>query len=185
MKKIFYSSRRRQKGAVLVVGLLILLVMTLVGVTTMQTTRVEEKMAGNVRDRNMAFQAAESALRDAEEYIEGLASVSGFASAAPSKGLYGLNYSEGINFSSPASSTWDNNSSRVYSRTLGSVNTAPRYMIKIKSQGSSGLTGALNIQGYGKQNPSSQAIIFRITARGTGGTDNSMVFLQTYYGKLF
>ncbi|MFZ4792101.1 MAG: pilus assembly PilX family protein [Candidatus Competibacteraceae bacterium] len=182
MKPRFYLKNHSQRGAVLIVGLLILLIMTIVGVTAMQSTGLEEKMAGNVRDRNVALQAAESALRQAEDYIEPLATVSGFNGT---NGLYGLNNSEPIDLSKPASTVWTTTNSRAFSGTLDGVSTVPRYMIKIRSQGNSSLAGALNVQGYGKENPASQAVIFRITARGTGGTDQSQVFLQSYYGKLF
>lgn len=59
----------RQTGAVLIVSLLLLLVMTLIGVTAMRTTALEERMAGGMLDRTRAFQAAESASRAAELYI--------------------------------------------------------------------------------------------------------------------
>jgi type IV pilus assembly protein PilX len=182
MKPGYCLKRHTQKGAVLIVGLLILLIMTIIGVTTMQTTRVEEKMAGNVRDRSLAFQAAESALRQAEDYVENLANVAGFNG---SNGLYGLSDLEPINWGAPGSSVWTSSNSRAYTGPMENINTVPRYMIKIRNQGSGSLPGALNVQGYGKQKPASQAIIFRVTARGTGGTDQSQVFLQTHYGKLF
>jgi type IV pilus assembly protein PilX len=59
----------RQHGAVLVVALLMLLVMTVLGVTAMQMSRMEERMAGNSRDINLAFQGAEAGLRDGEERL--------------------------------------------------------------------------------------------------------------------
>jgi type IV pilus assembly protein PilX len=59
----------RQRGAVLVVALLMLLVMTILGVTAMQMSRMEERMAGNSRDTNLAFQGAEAGLRDGEERV--------------------------------------------------------------------------------------------------------------------
>lgn len=139
-------------------------------------------MAGNVRDRNVALQAAESALRAAEDYIEGLATISGFNGSG---GLYGLNDAEPITSGAPAGSTWTDTNSRIFGSSLDGVNTAPRYMIKVRNVGNSNLEGSLNIKGYGKENPASQAVIFRVTARGTGGTDQSRVFLQTHYGKLF
>lgn len=58
-----------QRGATLIISLLILLVMTLIGVTAIQTTTMEEKMAGNMRDQNLAFQAAEAALRAGEGWM--------------------------------------------------------------------------------------------------------------------
>jgi type IV pilus assembly protein PilX len=52
---------------VLVISLVILMVMTVVGVTAMRGTALEERMAGNLRDGVLAFEAAEAALRAAGE----------------------------------------------------------------------------------------------------------------------
>lgn len=67
-------SRRRQSGAVLVVALLFLLIITMLGVTSMQSTTAEERMSGNARDQNNSLQAAEAALRDAWYDINGVCS---------------------------------------------------------------------------------------------------------------
>ena len=64
------NSVSRQRGAVLVIALMMLLVMTILGVTAMQMSRVEERMAGNTRDINLAFQGAEAGLRDAEGRLD-------------------------------------------------------------------------------------------------------------------
>ena len=56
----------RQQGAVLVVGLIILVVLTLLGVQAMRSNVSQERMASNMRERNVAFQAAEAALRVGE-----------------------------------------------------------------------------------------------------------------------
>lgn len=56
----------RQRGAVLVVSMLLLLVMTLLALSMSQTTQLDERMAGNSRDYELAFQGAESALRASE-----------------------------------------------------------------------------------------------------------------------
>jgi type IV pilus assembly protein PilX len=74
----------RQKGAALVIALIMLLVMTVLGITAMQVTRMEERMAGNSRDVNLAFQAAEAGLRDAELRVETNSPV--FCSSAPCVG---------------------------------------------------------------------------------------------------
>lgn len=60
-----------QQGATLAIVLIFLVLVTLVGVTAMTTTTLEERMAGNLKDRNLAFQAAEAALRDAKLDISG------------------------------------------------------------------------------------------------------------------
>lgn len=59
-------SSHRQRGAALAVGLIILVVLTLIGVQAMRSNIVQERMAGNMRERNVAFQAAEAALRVGE-----------------------------------------------------------------------------------------------------------------------
>jgi type IV pilus assembly protein PilX len=58
-----------QRGAVLIVALVILLALTIIGVAGVQNTTMEERMAGNYRDRNSAFQAAEAALRAGEDAV--------------------------------------------------------------------------------------------------------------------
>jgi type IV pilus assembly protein PilX len=65
----FCSYLRRQQGAVLITSLIILMVMTMIGLSSMQSTIVEEKMAGNMRDQAVAFQSAETALRTGENYL--------------------------------------------------------------------------------------------------------------------
>ncbi|QEW08450.1 hypothetical protein F5I99_01405 [Nitrincola iocasae] len=59
----------QQTGSALIVSLLFLLILTILGVAGIQTTSMQERMSGNMRDRNMAFQAAEAALRGGEDYV--------------------------------------------------------------------------------------------------------------------
>jgi len=62
--------QRRQEGAILVIALLFLVLLTIIGVSSISGVTLEEKMASNLREQNIAFQAAESALRDAEIDLE-------------------------------------------------------------------------------------------------------------------
>ena len=64
--------RNRQSGAVLVIALLFMTILTILGVTAMTATTFEERLAGNARDASVAFQAAEAALRDARRDINGI-----------------------------------------------------------------------------------------------------------------
>ncbi|WP_341645049.1 pilus assembly PilX family protein [Thauera sp. SDU_THAU2] len=59
----------RQRGAALIIGLIMLLILTLLGVTAISNVTLQERMAGSLMDRNLAFQAAEIALRRAEEHV--------------------------------------------------------------------------------------------------------------------
>jgi type IV pilus assembly protein PilX len=58
--------RKSQSGVVLIIGLILLLLLTLIGVAGMKDTQLQEKMAGTALDRDTAMQAAEAALRQAE-----------------------------------------------------------------------------------------------------------------------
>ncbi|WP_299197725.1 PilX N-terminal domain-containing pilus assembly protein [uncultured Amphritea sp.] len=56
----------KEQGAVLIIALIFLLVLSFIGVSSMQGTTMQEKMSGNLRDRNSAFNAAEAGLREGE-----------------------------------------------------------------------------------------------------------------------
>jgi len=58
--------RYRQRGATLVVSLILLVMITMLALSTMRTSTIEERMARFSREQSLAFQAAESALKDAE-----------------------------------------------------------------------------------------------------------------------
>jgi type IV pilus assembly protein PilX len=168
------SPRSRHNGSVLIISLLILVVLTLIGITAMSTSGLEERMAGNVRDEQVAFQASEIALRDAEAFIEGIASTAGFNGT---NGLYPQGSSLDI---SPDSAIWTGNNSAVYGGALGDEKTPPRYVIEVlDTQGNNDV----NIGGYGDSSGVGAVADFRITARGTGISNSSTVILQSYYGK--
>ena len=54
----------KQTGVVLVIGLLMLLIITIVGVTAMSGTTNNERMTANLQFQTLSFQAAESAIQD-------------------------------------------------------------------------------------------------------------------------
>jgi type IV pilus assembly protein PilX len=169
--------RQQQQGSVLIVSLIILLVLTLIGITGMRTTVLEGKMASNSFDKNTAFQAAEAALRDGENLAETYVATGSFD---------GTNGKLGPSDSDPDwwdSTLWDpaNSTSIAYSGTLSDVKTQPRYILKYVGQVTN-TSGSLKVHGYGTHNTST-VNEFRVTARGTGKSDSSQVILQTYYGK--
>lgn len=168
-----------QRGSVLIVSLLMLLVLTLIGITAMSTSTLEEKMAGNSRDQNLAFQAAEAGLRDAEAFIEGMAATAAFNGAA---GLYRIN-------TAPApdifiDTTWNGANSIEYKgNNITGVKTKPRYIVEYVSE--TGTTNPELESCYGCSSGAGVVTNLRITTRGTGGSDNATVILQEYYGKRF
>jgi len=62
--------RKKQHGAALVIGLVLLMVMTILAVSTMRTAALELAMAGNAQYKEKAFQLAESGIDDLIHQIE-------------------------------------------------------------------------------------------------------------------
>lgn len=61
--------RNSQKGAVLVVAMVLLLVMSLIGLSSVVSSTLQEKMASNSQQKTLARAAAETGLAAAEAYI--------------------------------------------------------------------------------------------------------------------
>lgn len=81
-----------QQGASLVISLIFLLILSLIGVSSMQGTTMQEKMSGNLRDKYSSFNAAEAGLLEGEEqtstaYKDGSLDISNSAS-----GSYGSSF---------------------------------------------------------------------------------------------
>lgn len=70
MKRAHRAPQQRQQGVALLVGLILLIIMTLLGLSGMRSIVHQEKMATGTYDRSLMFQAAEAALRQAEERVE-------------------------------------------------------------------------------------------------------------------
>lgn len=66
-----------QRGAVLYVALIMLILMALLGIAGMQVAGMQEKMASNYRAANRAFQNSEGVVRAAERSIEQIANREG------------------------------------------------------------------------------------------------------------
>jgi type IV pilus assembly protein PilX len=164
-----------QKGAALFVGLLMLTVMSLIAVTSMQSSTLQELMSGNMADQVTAFEAAESALRAAEEFLDnGALNLSAF-DGNKSDGLLSNLYDEVWN-----AIDWSTES--VQAPSVDGATSNPRYVIQYLGPVTpeEDVINVNNAYGEGTVQPIAQ--YFRITARGTGGSDNSMVILESVYG---
>ena len=58
------TTQKQQHGVVLVVSLMILLVLTLLGISSLDGSIMEEKMASNAQTASITFQTADSAIRE-------------------------------------------------------------------------------------------------------------------------
>jgi len=181
MRVQHHPATTQQQGAVLVVSLMLLIVMTLIGVTAMRTTTLEEKMSGNTRDNMLAFNAAEVALLDAENWTANTLNALAAAFNGANAGLY----AQGSDPNILAAATWTAANSIPYGGpAYPNVATQPRYIIEL--MGVAGESGDdLSVVSYDETNQSGTPYAFRITARGTGGSNNATVLLQSNYIRVF
>lgn len=166
-----------QRGAVLIVSLLMLVVMTLVGVTGIQMTSMEERMSGNARDRNLAFQAAEAALRSAEGVIAAQVqaeTLAAFELNFPVSAGTGTYYHQNTVPSGLLKGEADSWAAipANYTGELAGVTTLPKYVMENWVVAATPL--AVPPVTFARH-------YFRITAYATGGTSNAVVVLQSLY----
>jgi len=73
----------KQQGMALVISLLLLVAITLLAVSTMRSTTMQERMAANLNDRELAKQIAESTVRDAGSQLPPLPGSLWYTDALP------------------------------------------------------------------------------------------------------
>lgn len=71
-KGMITSDMQKQAGLALPLTLILLFAMTLIAIATLRTTTMEENMTANSRLRQIAFNAAETALVEATDVVKGL-----------------------------------------------------------------------------------------------------------------
>ena len=185
----------RQKGSVLIVSMVMLFLLTLIGVTSMSSTSLEEKMAGNLRDQQLAFQAAEAALREGERLVSNTEGLSGIVDDNCTNGLC-KRREDDSNYASTASScdtdngwvnprwlendcdpgwdVWSNTAKhRQYLFKYAETVAKPKYIIEF-----------INLLDCpGSSVGSNDCEMYRITAVAGGGTSSSSVILQSTFRK--
>lgn len=175
------ASVHKQHGVALVLALVFLVIMTILGVAAMSSSNLQEKMAGNQKDRNLAFQASETALVKGEYWIGSQTAMPIFDDSVTNDGLHHPSTTTTPAWDDSASSNvWTGNDNATYSG-LTKVSSQPKYIIEdlgeIQDTGSS-LSLPNNYKTTGKN-------LFRITARGKGGTDAATAMVQSTYEKRF
>lgn len=167
----------RQDGAALLVCLIILVLLTLMGLTTMKSSLLQEKIAGGGADKALAFEAAELALRDAERYIDtSLTSTSAFADGCINSlclpATDGSALAETVDWSGSAVGVYGAGTGAA---ALGGVARQPRYIIELLPEMSAPLGNSVNADLKGTP--------FRITVVGYGKRDTTRVMLQSTFYK--
>ncbi len=170
----YYYHIHKQQGSALIVALSILMVLTILGVSAMRTASLEEKLSGNIRDRQIAFEAAEAALRAAETFISTGVNDTSF------NGTGGLYAKRGTNAEAWTTADWSTDAFDVTAYT-GDVARSPRYIIQlVDSQYGSDVSPIAGIE-YEKKYVTYN--IYQITTQGFGVSPNSQVMIQGYYAR--
>lgn len=179
-----FHSIRAQRGAILITSMLLLIVLTVLGVAMMRMTTMQERMAGNTRDLNLALQGAEAALREGEEKLSPMLVPTREAARPPA-------YPGCLTFICSASSlpvaiqdttqfTWS--SAREYgtagTQEIAGLNADPRYVIAELEFVPDSALGGQNDTLSGRH-------FYQITARSTGASGQANTVLQTTFPRRF
>lgn len=168
-----------QQGAILVVSMMLLLMLTIIGVTAMNVVTIEERMAGNMRDANIAFQGAEAALRDGEAFLAPLASEPATCSSAPCSIWEKDTLPANMAFQDLG---WWNANGEEYgadgTTQLGSIYNDPYSIIEFQEFVRDSLT-------VGHAPPPTGRVFYRLTGWSQGGSAEAIAVLQTTYVKRF
>lgn len=174
-----HISRQTQKGVVLLVTLVIMLIVTLLVISSVQTTKIQMLMSRNVRDGRVAFQAAEASLRVAESFLSTEFSLAAYQANGSGK------YVERIAGETDRwleDTTWQGGNSLVV--TYSDSAEPPRYIVEY--------VGAvvseedwLNMDNVGGGIGADRTQMFKVTALGTGKTPAAKSMIQSTYGRRF
>jgi type IV pilus assembly protein PilX len=161
----------------LLTGLIFMVILTLLGITAARMAGLEERMSGNMRDRSLAMQAAERALRDAEQDIKNSGRVSGLTNfvADCTNGLcyngiagYGTPIWTTVSMTAAPSVEYGANTPAAPGDIEG-LSASPRYLI----------------EGIRKTPPGGgEDFFYRVTVRAQGANPNTVVWLQEIYKPL-
>jgi type IV pilus assembly protein PilX len=175
-----------ERGVVLFVALILLLILSLIGVTAARMQTTEERMARNEDNRQIGAQAAEAALRAAEAGLtSGVYAASQFSSNT--NGLYELNPAAGsviptLTWSAPGAaitySPTDPLNPMPALSSLPAAAQSPKYAIEnlpaVAMPGDS-----INQVQYAS--PVSPVTVYRVTANGTGADNSTTTILQSIF----
>lgn len=179
----------KQQGAVLIVGLIMVLLMTIVGLAAIRSTGLQETMAGNMRERNLAFQAAEASLRVGEDLVEDN-NVDGLDFSGATVGLQPDLNQPGLGLPSVHEWTeeqWAENGAQTDLEldNVGEENQ-PWYVVEelmvLSFNASKSTGGAIDQQSLQSTNDLEMEF-FRVTSRGLSGSGESEAVLQSTYRK--
>jgi len=172
---------RSQHGIALVTSLLILVLVTLLSLSAVSTSVFEERMAANARDRALAFESAEYALREAGVFLSS-AVLPAFSNTGGASGAYYRNLNTSPSGEKEEIYWRDTHNWNANAVTANNANgvlsgqVQPKYVIEEYP--------AISCVGYSKKwPPPPPRNVYKITARAQGQTSEAVVILQAWYDR--
>ena len=178
-----------QSGFALAMTLIMLLILTILGVTAVNMSTLQQKMAGNMQETQVAFQAAESAVREAEAWISAQDPVrpqiiGGTPACTTANSVCDLGIGDTI-------ATQNDNWWVVNAREFGAIKGNPGNPPELVQQGSRDPRYVIEYIQFVPYDPSITpnyqtspgSMYFRITAHGWGNTPSARALLQTTFVK--
>ena len=170
----------RQAGSAIVVCLMLLTIATLIAINSVSSTILGEKIAGNIKNKQISFQSAEAALRSAENAASMLTTLTPFDG---SNGLYPVSNPGDVKGAAGVLAdypVWEDEVNTVWvelnsASGLSSTNPFPEYIIEKYSTADLFLGCSLD---YAKA-AECRRPMYRITARGEGA--NTVTILQSTF----
>jgi len=164
----------QQQGVALIIGLTLLVTLTVIGIGALTTTSLEHRMAGNMGDINIAFNAAETsgraieiAIRNANITVRGELEQSN-ACATTTCATTGLDKDW---WEDAGPSFWSSNSQDFAGTILG-VDSQPQFIIEQDR------TYDRDSDVLGFDYSKSGTLHYRVTTRGIGSSGNSQAVIQ-------
>jgi len=162
-----------EQGAALILSMLLLLVLTLLASSAMQSSILQQRMVAGMATGMTSIEIAESGLRDAERWLDGVSDLSVF------DGTNGL-YRPSDTPPSPLEHDWVNGTNVQNASSIGGA--TPKYFVQYL--GYFTRTGSINgiaIEGYGHSTAPVSAQAFRIVVWAAGANGESHRLLESYY----
>lgn len=179
------SRRAGQRGVALVVALILLVVITLVGLAAVRGTIMQQKMANNLYDRQIAFQNTEAAMRAAAALVTTNPGIIARNCQAASVVCLGNPFTD-PGFPTGKIQTVGAGTAAGQFTVGGVAAGQPQYVVEnmgnwVDTTSSTGFNQSANSQNYGAQGTSTTAVYYRITARSGDPAvvgDRAVVTLQ-------
>jgi type IV pilus assembly protein PilX len=150
-RRIAHRPAPRQRGFSMIVVLLLLTIMIGLGTTALRTAAADARISGNERDRQLAFEAAEAALRDGESLLAAAPPPADHFDAGCSRGLClpsatGMPQWRQIDWDGPAAIRYGHGNGEY---AQPGVVRAPRYIIELLPPVAAGIPYRITAAGWG------------------------------------